>query len=103
MPKREKGPAEFVREYLRENGTAYVREMCDAYNDYCREKDYPETSHDSFRSRIYTLKQLGLIEVDHRGSPSGAGPQPRAYYRLAPGAEDREWTDPRGQLYGRGS
>lgn len=101
MPKREKSPAEFVRDYLGENGTAYVREMCDAYNAYCREKEYPETSYDSFRSRIYTLKQLGLIEIDRRGSAAGGGPQPRAYYRLAPGAADRDWSDPRGQLYGR--
>jgi hypothetical protein len=99
MPKREKSPAEFVRDYLDRNGTAYVREMSDAYNTYCREKEYPQTSYDSFRSRIYTLKQLGLIEVARR--ERGTAPQPRVYYTLSPGAQQRDWTDPRGQLYGR--
>lgn len=101
MGKRETSFSEFIRDYLDDRGTAYVSELTRAYNRYCEAHDYPPTSYDSARSTVYILKNLGLIEPSHTEPVSGGGIQPRQYYRLAPGALDADWSDPRGQLYGR--
>lgn len=103
MPKRETSLAEFVRDYLHENGTAYVAEMRREYAAYCEEHDYNAPSYDSVRSTIHTLKRLGLIEVSHRQVGEKPALEPRAYYKLTSGAIGRDWSDPRGQLYGRSS
>jgi len=101
MPKRETSLSEFVRDYLDRHGTAYVAELYRAYGRYCVDNDYPRTSYDSVRGTIWTLKDLGLIEESHTEEVGSGNIEPRRYYRLAPGALDADWSDPRGQRYGR--
>ncbi len=101
MPKRETSLSEFIRDYLDDQGTAFVAELRREYNSYCESHDYPPTSYDSTRSTVYMLKRLGLIEESHTEPVAGGGLEPRRYYCLTPGALERDWSDPRGQLYGR--
>ena len=101
MPKRSKSLAEYIRDYLNENGTAYVLELAREYEGYCEENDYNAPSYDSVRSTVHTLKRLGLIEVSHRQPGEKTALEPRTYYQLSSGALGRDWNDPRGQLYGR--
>jgi hypothetical protein len=101
MPKRKRSLAEHVREYLRENDTAYVAELRRSYNRYCDREGYPPTSYNSARTTVYLLKRLGLVELSHTEPVDGGALEPRHYYRLTPGALDADWSDPRGQMYGR--
>lgn len=100
MPKRERSLSEFIRDYLTENGEAYVKQLKDEYEGYCERMDYPAPSYDSVRSTVWELKQLGLIRPSRtEGTPGGISD--RQYYRLSPGARSGDWSDPRGQLYPR--
>lgn len=100
MPKRERSFSEFVRDYLTNNGEAYVSQLQREYAEYCERKEYPAPSYDSVRSTVWELKQLGLIRPS-RTEPTPGGIADRQYYRLTPGAGSKDWSDPRGQLYPR--
>ena len=100
MPRRDTSFSEFIRDYLSDEGDAYVKELHDAYQRYCEHNDYDPPSYDSARSTVWQLKELGLIEPSHQ-EPTPGGLKSRQYYRLAPGATAEDWSDPRGQLYPR--
>jgi len=100
MPRRDTSFSEFVRDYLADEGEAYVKELHNAYERYCENNDYSPPSYDSARSTVWQLKKLGLIEAGRQEGTTG-GLQPKQYYRLAPGATAEDWSDPRGQLYPR--
>jgi len=100
MPRRETSLSEFIRDYLQENGEAYVMELHRAYGEYCDREDYSPPSYDSVRSTVWQLKELYLIR-QKRTEPVPGGIADRQYYELSPGALDEDWSDPRGDLYGR--
>jgi len=100
MPRRKNSLSEFIRDYLTDNGDAYVLELHREYEEYCDREDYSPPSYDSVRSTVWQLKKLGLIRPS-RTEPAPGGLADRQYYRLAPNARDRDWSDPRGDLYGR--
>lgn len=100
MPRRETSLSEFIRDYLQENGDAYVLELHRGYSQYCDREDYSPPSYDSVRSTVWQLKELDLIRPT-RTKPVPGGIADRQYYRLANDALDRDWSDPRGELYGR--
>lgn len=98
MPKRSKSLAEYIRDYLDDNGEAYVLELKRGYDRFCEQNGYPTTSYDQVRSTVWMLKELGLIEQS-RTEPAGSGAiEDRRYYRLTPGAMSRDWSDVRGQV-----
>lgn len=100
MPQRTTGVGEWVRDYLQEHGTASVGEMHNAYTEWCIENDYNPPKEQSFRSTMWRLRQLDLVEVAPATVPGEFTAQ---YHRIRPGVspDDDRWTDPRGALHPR--
>lgn len=100
MPRRDTSLSEFIRDYLQEHGDAYVMELHREYESYCENNDYSPPSYDSVRSTVWQLKELGFIRPTRTETVPG-GISDRQYYRLSAGAAEEDWSDPRGDLYGR--
>ena len=92
--KRGLGTGEFIRRCLGEKGPSYVQELWRAFKRWCGERGYSAPSYDSFRSYVWYLKELRLIERD-REEESGFG-ESRVYYRLNPERVDHPaWRNPK--------
>jgi len=83
----------FIRDYLVENGEAYVFEIYRALKSRKREVmgDVKLPSYQSFWRYIWVLENLGLIRKT-RKEPTRFG---KAFYRIVPGQEDNPvWRNP---------
>lgn len=72
---------EFIIEYLRQTGMAYVKELCDAWNDYRRQIGKSQSTYGAFRVLINNMKKDNVITLDHI-EPTQFNGYPRYYYRL---------------------
>jgi hypothetical protein len=75
---------EFVLEYLHQVGTAYVKEMCEAWNDYRRQIGKTQSTYGAFRVLINSMKKDNEIVLDHT-EPTQFNGYPRYYYRIRRG------------------
>ena len=80
MPRKVSFKREFIINYLKEKGEAYVLEMYREWKRRCFQVEHPAGTYETFRKLIYQLKKQGIIEpVRVEPIPYGFD---RVYYRL---------------------
>lgn len=92
----------WIRGHLQEVEDDYIHRMWKRFVYFClfQIPNYSYGSYDSFRTHIWRLKELGLIEPT-REEPAGApGRQFRQYYGIVSERVDHPaWENPTGSLY----
>ena len=90
MPRKVSFKREFIINYLKEKGEAYVLEMYREWKRRCFQVEHPAGTYETFRKLIYQLKRQGIIE------PVRIEPRPfgfdRVYYRLKKTEEEEKIT-----------
>lgn len=93
----------FIREHLIEHGEDYITHMWRAFCAVKAEKNVKPGSYRNFRSYIYWLTKLHLIEVTRTEPASRPLVAPRRFYRLVSENINKLdlWRSPRRMLYPR--
>jgi len=100
------GTAYMIRDVMKLLGSAYVKQIHNRCVEFCRPFRTPEgtelrpgyipPSYKSIQNMIYTLRKLGLVELDKEAKdPANPHRFPKRYYRVVPGTEgDPAWRNP---------
>ena len=93
---------EWVRDHLLEVGEDYAHHMHTEYKAFIlavsRKRNPHISSYQAFRTLLWTLKKLGLVEPTRR--EKGHGLSRRQYYRVSGDPNDPGWRNPTKTLYG---
>jgi hypothetical protein len=92
----------WTRDHLEFTGDDYIHRMWKRFVafTYMQIPAYNYGSYDAFRTHIWRLNELGLIEPTREEAAGAPGRKKRQFYRIVPGMEDHPaWENPTGSLY----